>query len=99
MAVDAVQTVDLGTGQDRALAPASPLLPLLAVWGAIGILALVVRVLLIDQAALTPDEAKYAFAAWQASRGQLDGSLVEFGAPLLSYLTTGLFFLLGASDA
>ena len=48
-----------------------------------GLVALLLRVLLLDRAPLPSSEATYSFAAWQASRGQLDGSLVDTGAPLL----------------
>jgi 4-amino-4-deoxy-L-arabinose transferase-like glycosyltransferase len=76
----------------------TPLGPLLIVWGGIALVAFVVRALYLDRAALSPLEARYAFAAWEASRGVLDGSLSGFGAPLLSYLTTLFFFLFGAND-
>ena len=99
MSVDVVEHMeDVAPAEQPTRAEGGPLGPLLAVWGGIALVALIVRALFLDRAALSPAEARYAFAAWEASHGALDGSLSALGAPLLSYLTTLLFFLFGAND-
>jgi uncharacterized protein (TIGR03663 family) len=64
-------------------------------YGAIGIVAVLLRVMNLDARPLSPEEAKTAAAAWAFLQGQPVG---EFSSPLLFTLDWVAFLLFGAFD-
>lgn len=90
---------------DEAIAPAPAPVPLHAVaewltvevvaYFAIGLVAVLLRVMNLDARPLAPDEAKTAAAAWAFLQGQPAG---EFSSPLLFTLDWVAFLLFGAFD-
>jgi len=67
-------------------------------WGVIAAVAAVCRFLLLDRAPLSEPEATQAVQAWQAARGLAEAAPPALGTPLLTHLTTALFFIFGPSD-
>lgn len=72
--------------------------PVAAAWLLLALGSAVLRLIVIDRLPLSEVEARYAVPAWQAVLGQLDGSLVDGGAPFLSHALVVVFGLFGASD-
>jgi hypothetical protein len=71
---------------------------LIVVWTLLALASGLLRLIVINRLPLNEAEAAYAFPAWQALLGRLDGSLVDSGAPLLSHTLVVLLGLFGASD-
>ena len=72
--------------------------PVVVSWVLLALGSAVLRLFVIDRLPLSEGEARYALPAWQAVLGQLDGSLVDGGAPFLSHALVVVFGLFGASD-